>query len=282
MVTDLEQMWAAFDTIYAAFDAEGWSRRYGKHWTFADQPFHMAYFDREVVNRPIEAGLELPEAERWSFGTIRGMNEWNASEFAKRPSDETPQRSLERMREEHDRQRTLLSKFGDADMDTVPVYFPALGAVMTLRDAVVGAIVHNWGELSELRYRADRTDVEVPASATKTATSFYVVFMSMVAKPERAVKPFSLTVDLTGPGGGTYTIRLAEGKVALSDGGTRSADLTMRTTPDNFNLVMIRQISNPMIAMLTGKVKIKGLSKMGRMRKLFPEPGPDDAFAVPG
>jgi putative sterol carrier protein len=45
---------------------------------------------------------------------------------------------------------------------------------------------------------------------------------------------------------------------------------------------MIRQAVNPMLAMLTGKITVKGVSRMGKMRKLFPEPGPDDPFSFPG
>jgi SCP-2 sterol transfer family len=278
----LEGMWSAFDTIYSSFGPAEWARKYGKDWTFADQPFHMAYFDREVVNVPLEAAEAMPQSERWSFGSPNGINAWNAREFAKRPAGETPARSIDRTHEEHDRMRRNIDSLTDADLDTKLVWQPPFGQMGTARDSVLGAVIHSWGELSELRFRANRRAVAVPPSATKLATSFYANFLSFFAKPERASTPFGLTIDLTGPGGGTYGIRLADGKVVAHDGAEQAADVTIRTTPDDFNVVMIRHAVNPMVAMLTGRLKVRGLTRMPKMRSLFPEPGPDDPFALPG
>jgi len=278
----LEGMWSAFDTIYGSFSDADWQRPYGKDWRYADQPFHMAYFDREVLNVPLEEGASLSDEGRWSFGSVRGMNDWNAREFAKRPADETPARSVERMHEEHDRLRTILSKLVDDRLDATPVWQPPFGQMGTARDSLMGAIVHNWGELVELRFRAKREDVPIPELATKVASSFYVSFMGLLAKPENATSPFGLTVALTGPGGGTYGIRVADGRVDVHEGPESNADVSIRTTPNEFNIVMVRQAINPMVAMLTGKVKIKGITKMGRMRKVFPEPKPHEPFTFPG
>jgi Mycothiol maleylpyruvate isomerase N-terminal domain/SCP-2 sterol transfer family len=282
MRAGLEGMWSAFDAIYGSFGPAEWARKYGKDWTFADQPFHMAYFDREVVNIPLEAGEAMPQSERWSFGSPNGINAWNAREFAKRPAGETPERSVDRMHEEHDRLRGNLDGLNDADLDIQLAWAPPFGQMGTLREAVVGAVVHNWGELSELRFRAKRRDVPVPASSTKLASAFYANFLTFLAKPERAAAPFGVTIDLVGPGGGTYGIRLAEGSVVAHVGAEPSADVTIRTTPDDFNIVMIRQAVNPLLAMLTGTMKVKGFTKMARMRTLFPEPRPNDPFAFPG
>src|SRR5207253_5079373 len=42
-VAELEAVWLAFEELYESLSPEGWGRRYGRHWTFADQPFHVAY-----------------------------------------------------------------------------------------------------------------------------------------------------------------------------------------------------------------------------------------------
>jgi len=278
----LEGMWTAFDTIYGSFSDADWQRPYGKDWRFADQPFHMAYFDREVLNGPLEEGDSPSGTGRWSFGSVRGMNDWNAREFAKRPAGETPARSVERMHEEHDRLRTNLSKLDDDRLDATPVWQPPFGQMGTARDTLMGAIVHNWGELVELRFRAEREDVPIPELATKVASAFYVCFMGILAKPQNATRPFGLTVALTGPGGGTYGLHVGDGRVDVHDGPEPDADVSIRATPTAFNIVLVRQAINPMVAMLTGKVKIRGFTKMGRMRKVFPEPKPDEPFAFPG
>jgi putative sterol carrier protein len=42
---------------------------------------------------------------------------------------------------------------------------------------------------------------------------------------------------------------------------------------------MIRKMQNPILAMLTGRIRVKGFSKMGRMRRLFPEPTLDQPIS---
>ena len=46
--------------------------------------------------------------------------------------------------------------------------------------------------------------------------------------------------------------------------------------------MLLRQAVNPMKAILTGKLKVKGKTKMGRMRKLFPPPDPDTPLTMGG
>lgn len=276
---DLEALWTGFDTIWDAFGPDDWTRPYGKEWTFADQPFHMAYFDRVIVNDPMEAGPDLPARERWTTDTTRQLNDWNAREFALRPSDETPERSRERWQAERDRLRTLLSKHTDADLDAWPHYLHLMGGDgFTLRDGITSSIVHNWGELSELRHRAGRLELPLPARATTTAVSFYVLFLSLVAKPSKATKPFTLGVALTGPGGGEWSIRVTPEGSEARIGGVGDADLAFTMSPDDFNMMLIRQATNPMVGMLSGRVKVKGLMRLPAMRRLFPEPGMDEAF----
>jgi putative sterol carrier protein len=280
---DLEALWAGYDTIWDTFGAAEWARPYGKDWTFADQPFHMADFDKEIVNDPIEAGPDLPSSERWTTDTMRELNDWNAREFAKRPADETPARARERWQAERDRQRMLLAKHGDTDLDTWPYYLHLLGGDgFTLRDGIIAAIVHNWGELSELRHRAGRLDIPLPPRATTTAVSFYVVFLSLVADRSAVKGSFTLGLTLTGPGGGAWSVRVTPDATEARIGGVDEADVAFTMTPDDFNMVMIRQATNPMKAMLTGRVKVKGLVKMPSMRKVFREPKPDEPFQAIG
>jgi putative sterol carrier protein len=278
---NLEQLWQRFDTIYDAFGAEQWNKQYGKDWTFKDQPFHMAYFDRYIVNDPIEMGLDVPESDRHVFTSMRALNDWNAEEFSRRPGDETPAASVERMRAEHERQRRLLSEMSDADLQRPAFDHFFNGAKGTVWDALVGAVVHNWGELSELRFRAGRRDAPTPAEATKLATAFYITFISTLARTDVATKPFAVAFELTGPGGGAYAIRVTDGGATVSEGPAADADLRWRLSPDDFNIVMVRQASNPMLAMVTGKIKVKGITKMGTMRKVFAEPGLDDPLPMP-
>jgi len=88
-VVELEVLWQGFDQIYESLSPQDWQKPYGRDWTFADQPFHLAYFDRIVVAEPLEAGEAVPEGERWAMRSARDINEWNAGEFAKRAPSQT-------------------------------------------------------------------------------------------------------------------------------------------------------------------------------------------------
>src|SRR6266542_998017 len=129
-LSDLESWWKAFDDLYATLSPRGWQKKYGKDWVFADQPFHMAYFDEIITARPIEAGPDLPEDERWALSSQRQIDEWNAREFAKRPAGETPEKSLERMHAAQDRIRTALRGFTDQDLDTLVGWSHFFGGMM--------------------------------------------------------------------------------------------------------------------------------------------------------
>ena len=280
-LADLEALWAAFDECYGTLDDAGWRRKYGKDWTFADQPFHMAYFDDVIAARPIEAGPELPEDERWALSSQREIDEWNAREFAKRPADETPQRSLERMHAAQDRIRKALAGLTDADLDSRLCWTHFFGGMFTpLRMALDGDRLHNWGELCELKFRLKRTTPAAPDTATHSSVGMYLFLMTAFCKPERATKPFTIGWELTGPGGGSWTTRVADGRCTLAEERAENPDVRITTTPDMWNIVLLRQAVNPMLAMLTGKMKVKGFTKMGKMRKLFPPPDPDQPLTL--
>ncbi len=62
----------------------------------------------------------------------------------------------------------------------------------------------------------------------------------------------------TGPAGGPYAVRVENGKGRLVPRPADDASLTFRLDPVVFNTVMIRRMQNPMLAMLTGKIHVKG------------------------
>jgi hypothetical protein len=280
-VAELEALWQGFDEIYEALSPEDWRRPYGKDWTFADQPFHLAYFDRVIVAEPIEAGANLPESERWTMRSMRDIDEWNAKEFAKRAAGQTPEPSLAELRESHDRIRSALGAFTDGDLDRTRVFshFFDLGFI-SLRATIETAGLHNWGELSELKFRLHRTEPEPPPAVTHRSVGYYLLMMRGLCRPERANRPLTVEFQMTGPGGGSWTMRIADGACVLAEGAVERPDLAFRMTPDVFNLAMIRRAINPMVAMLTGKVRIRGLTRMPRFQRLFPQPDPDQPLAM--
>ena len=280
-VAELEAVWLAFEELYGSLSPEGWGRPYGKHWTFADQPFHLAYFDRVIVAEPLEAGEDLPAGERWSLRCMRDIDQWNAGEFARRPAGQTPEGSLAELRRVHGRIVAALGRFDDGDLDRARVFshFFDLGFI-SLRELLDTAGLHSWGELSELKWRLGRTVLEPPPAVTHRSVSYYLLTMRALCRPDRASRPFTVQFEFTGPGGGCWTIRVADGACTLAEEAAERPDLAFRMSPDTFNLAMIRRAVNPAAAMLTGRVRVRGLSRMPAFLRLFPQPAPDQPITV--
>ena len=74
--------------------------------------------------------------------------------------------------------------------------------------------------------------------------------------------------DLDGETGGQYTITVANKKVTVNDGLTGEPQCVIRATGDTFVSLATGEL-NPMLAILTGKVKISNQAEMMRYAKIF-------------
>lgn len=64
LLADLEGLWQRFDELVWTLGPDDWSGKHGKHWTFADVPYHLAYFDLDVIATAIRRGLHVPASEQ--------------------------------------------------------------------------------------------------------------------------------------------------------------------------------------------------------------------------
>jgi putative sterol carrier protein len=74
--------------------------------------------------------------------------------------------------------------------------------------------------------------------------------------------------DIDGPEGGQFTIEVKDGAVVVSDGLSGDARCTVRASDENF-VNLARGELNPMMAILTGKVKISNQGEMLKYAKIF-------------
>ena len=271
--TELEDLWSKFDQAYAPLKAEDWAKKYGKDWTFADQPYHMAYFDGVMVATPIAKGDRLLESERWLLHSVGEINKWNADEFAKRLGGQTAQKSLEEWKAKRDVLRKSMANMKDADLGK-RVWIPLMMGWSTVGDALMMALVHGAGEYAELRMRLKGKAPELSANAAHARLGFMLFIMGVGVNKELAKEPFTAVWNFTGNGGGTWTLAAANGACKVTEGPAQKADVTMTTDFYTFERLG-RKMGSPMMLMLTGKMKVKGMSKMGTFKKLFPEPKPD-------
>ena len=63
--------------------------------------------------------------------------------------------------------------------------------------------------------------------------------------------------DLTGDGGGQWTLTLTDGRPTLSDGASDSPELTLRMDADDFTALAGGTI-NPISAFMQGRIKVEG------------------------
>lgn len=74
--------------------------------------------------------------------------------------------------------------------------------------------------------------------------------------------------DLEGENGGQFTITVADQKVTVTDGLSGEPNCTVRATGDHFISLATGEL-NPMMAILTGKVKISNQGEMLKFAKVF-------------
>lgn len=88
--------------------------------------------------------------------------------------------------------------------------------------------------------------------------------------PSAAIEGMEATFhfDLEGDKGGQYTISVADQKVEVTDGLHGDASCVVKATGENF-VNLAKGELNPMMAMLTGKLKISNQGEMLKYAKLF-------------
>ena len=74
--------------------------------------------------------------------------------------------------------------------------------------------------------------------------------------------------QLTGEGGGDMTVVLKDNKVETSEGLTGEPKCTLKAKAENF-MKLIRGDLNPMMAMMTGKIKISNPGEMLKYAKVL-------------
>lgn len=273
LLEELESVWSCFDELFASFGPSDWRRKLGPDWTYADLPYHLSYFDQEIVATPIARGRDVPLAEQRVQRTRRELDAWNAERFAARPADETVEQSLARMRRSRENLRRAAARLDDLD---APGFTPLLGTGWVPARMLLGAgVAHSWAHYTEARLRLGRRGPLTSEAATHRTLAFFMELMPMFAsKAEIAKGPFAATMVFTGPGGGAWTMRVADGALTASEGAAPDADVVLTQSAETFEKTH-SNISSPMWLMLTGQLKVKGFGKMGRFGKLMAFPGPD-------
>lgn len=273
LLADLEHLWVCCDALFDGMSAKDWARRHGPDWSFADVPYHLAYFDRDVIANPIACGEEVPPAERVQYRSLADLARFNAGKFAARPAGQTVAQSIAQMRASRDHLRRVVGGLTDPKLDR-RCWVPLFGWV-SVGQATHAAIAHDWAHLMEARLRLKRREPVPSPSVTRHGLAFYTGILAGTFLPEQAGDT-TLTVVLafTGPAASAWTLRVAGAAVRVTPGRAERPDLVLEMSPETF-VRMLTKVSNPMVLMLTRRIKVRGFRQVGAFGKLFPAPQPD-------
>ena len=294
LLADLEGLWQCFDELVGTLGPDDWSGKHGQHWTFTDVPYHLAYFDLEVIAAAIERGLSVPASEQ-VLRTEAEQDAWNEIRFTQRPADCTPQQCLEQMEASRQAIRAAVAGLSEAELER-PVFIPLVGlGWVSVRVALETCYSHTWNHLMQLRFwmqrqaptpspaqtqrersstprqaRLLRQDVEPSPAQTHRALSYFMTSFAQNMDRQLAAQASLTTVmEFSGPGVGIWTLHVADGICRVSERRATQAELVIVQSPETF--VRTRTgIEHPRLARWRGKIKVSDRGKLGTFEKLFP------------
>lgn len=276
ITAELENGWKLFDEAWSSFTPADWDRKFGKTWTYATIPWHLAYFDGTMA-KYLEYGSDIPVDDKLHIRSMGELTKWNDTELAKRNPGHTVQDSLAAMYASRDRVRKSLHSMREADLDS-PAWMPLIFGSGTKRDLLTSVIVHNVAEYWKLWIRLGKKGRAPSPAAVHKRLGFMMAFMPATMNRELAAKkPFTAVWNFDGPGGGAWTFAVRNGQCSVSESDSPTSDVRITMKPETFQK-LVAKMTPPPLLMLTGQMKVKGLMAMGTFGKLFPEPRPDEVI----
>ncbi|GIV80232.1 MAG: hypothetical protein KatS3mg050_4626 [Litorilinea sp.] len=269
LIAEQEALWTALNRFLNRLTSAEWSHPHGKTWTFADVPYHLAIFNRLLVDA-IEQGTAVVEPE--AITTLAELDAWNQAQFARRPIGQTGRQAFDTMRSSQDALRTLLHRLLDHHGPQVldwPVWLPILRVRgwRTLRLALEYNLWHQWFHFVEAQLRRDNTLPHLPPSLVERALNFHMELSAGAVTPTRQVLRW--TLSLSGEGGGEWTFYVGDGGCQVEPGAVDAPDIRMETDIATYLKVSAFALQNPMLAMLKGQIKVQGLTRVGQLQRLF-------------
>jgi putative sterol carrier protein len=78
----------------------------------------------------------------------------------------------------------------------------------------------------------------------------------------------TIQFDLTGDNGGTYWVKIADGKATTGEGAAENSNMTVKASADDFHSLVTGQM-NPMQAFMMGKLKVSDMGLGMKMTQIF-------------
>jgi len=261
-LSDLETIWSVLDSFYARFSLQDWSRKHGKEWTFADMPFHVAYFNQMVIN-----GIKNDDGEQSKL-TLQELNIWNDAHFVDRPASQAGSNVLAYLHET----QSALRQLAVQHPPEMPVFLPLIivGGWRTLTFALEYLLDHTWLHFTESHLRYDQRLPDLPASMVYRVLNFSMEMARGALRSEDLMGVnLVTTLRLTGDGGGAWTFTMRDGKCQVEEKAVTHADAEITTDIATYLKTSVHNMQSPILALLMGKTKIKGMAGSQQFQKIF-------------
>ena len=261
-LADLETIWSALDSFYQRFTPQDWAHKHGKEWTFADMPYHLAYFNQMVINN-----IKNDRGQQAKF-TLQELNNWNDAHFAERPASQSGAKALEYLRAT----QVALKQEAMRQVPETPVFLPLIivGGWRTLRFALEYLLAHTWLHFTESHLRFNKSLPNLPASLVHSVLNFNMEMAGGALRPDDLAGVNLATVlHLTGPGGGSWTFSMRDGKCQVEKTAPAHADTEITTDIATYMKTSTYNMQSPIIALLRGKTRIKGMAGSQQFQKIF-------------
>jgi len=272
LMTHIEENWNLLNNLFDAIETEqGWDRKHGQDWTFADVPYHLSYCNEEILIRGVKAGADLPENEQELLASAEAINDWNARKFAERPAGQTPAQSVAQWRGTCEEIRRMADGMTDADLDS-PFFMPLFVGWNAAREGFSFTRAHDYTEFMQLRIHMGREEPVPGAGLTREFLGRMLGAYPMFLNPEAAAGvKFNAVMAFTDPGVGAFTLHVEDGMAALLPEAAQDPDLVLTQGVVTY-IKTLSGILDPAEAMQTGLVRVSDFENLVLLGKLFPLP----------
>lgn len=288
MLSSLEELWSALDSLFEEMSPADWQRPHGPDWIFADLPYHLSYIDRLFIARPIELGEELSATEQVQLRTLNELNAWNQSKFAVRPEGQKIEISLEQMYESREYVRRVTAGLTDADLAN-PAWFPLLNmrGFRPSQVALAFCAGHIWQHMEEARVRNGHAGILVGPELTHALLNgtipgipLYLITptTTLFLDSGRAKElDFSFSLNITGPGGGLWDFHTSD--TGWQTGEVESANTDLMLSMDLDTYIKMRYFIGDMSSLIgSGNIRASDDRALAVYNQLFVVPDFDFIF----
>ena len=274
LISNLEQLWQCFDELFAEMRPEDWARKHGKDWICADVPYHISCYDKDWIVTGLEKSTQTNPDLFPPLCTLSKLNDWNNARMAQRPAQQSTAEAIAQMHAARHAIRAALETFPETELEYQIIWLPLpYSGWSTITETLEACYYHTWYHFMELRLRSQRS---APAPGPEVHHRALVLLVTAFARwadqTQVAHTTLSMALEFGGPGGGAWTIAVANGTCSVTEERRKQPDLSLWVEDVETLAKLITGAQNPLLILAAGKVKVRGWRNIPSFIRLFHPP----------